>query len=418
MCWRRLSAIVVLPLLLALVGCDLDREIEKLLGAIAQTFWELGFERSEDPLLAELTETTGRRVAEVSPRKDMPIKFRVLNTGEVNAVALPNGRIYVFRGMLETSDTEDELAAVLAHEVGHVAGRHSLKQFRLSLGIGLLADLLNLNKRGETIQTLAGLATSLYELGYSRQHERDADNYALRLALLAGYDPKGSVALFEKFAKNEGKPARWLIYLSTHPPSTERLERAKRANEDLGRIYPDLPAFAAHAMVAAGYAQRGLYRHAALHYEAAIKLQPSYVPAALGLAQAREELQEWDEAKKWYERALKLEPQNEMARQGLERVKSASQNSAPQTSHPASKQTLALKWLERALAEWEQVERQWVEGQQTASNATGNAAIQVKALWSQMRSIPLRSGPISVTFSQSEKRDQRETMMFSLGAMQ
>ena len=105
--WRYLSVVMVLPFLLALVGCDLDREIEKLLGAIAQTFWELGFERSEDPLLAELTETTGRRIAEVSPRKDMPIKFKVLNTGEVNAVALPNGRIYVFRGMLETSDTED-----------------------------------------------------------------------------------------------------------------------------------------------------------------------------------------------------------------------------------------------------------------------------------------------------------------------
>ncbi len=405
--WRYLSVVMVLPFLLALVGCDLDREIEKLLGAIAQTFWELGFERSEDPLLAELTETTGRRIAEVSPRKDMPIKFKVLNTGEVNAVALPNGRIYVFRGMLETSDTEDELAAVLAHEVGHVAGRHSLKQFRLSMGISLLADLLNLNKRGETIQTLAGLAASLYELGYSRQHERDADNYALRLALLAGYDPKGSVALFEKFAKNEGKPARWLIYLSTHPPSTERLERAKRANEDLGRIYPDLPAFAAHATVAAGYAQRGLYRHAALHYEAAIKLQPSYVPALLGLAQAREELQEWDEAKKWYEQVLELEPQNETARQGLERVKSTSRNSAPNTSHPSPKQTLALKWLERAMAEWEQIEKQWVERQQTAFGTTGNAAVQIRALWSQMRSIPLRSGPISITFSQSERRDRR-----------
>ncbi|MQK95581.1 M48 family metalloprotease, partial [Escherichia coli] len=98
--------------------------------------------------------------------------------------------IYVFRGMLETTDTEDELASVLAHEAGHVAGRHSLKQFRLSLGIGLLADLLNLNKQSAFVQNLAGLATTLYELGYSRQHERDADNYALRLTLLAGYDPK------------------------------------------------------------------------------------------------------------------------------------------------------------------------------------------------------------------------------------
>jgi len=70
--WRKLSAILVFSLLLALVGCDLDREVEKLLGAIAQTFWELGFERSEDPLLAELTETTGRKLPKFRPAKTCP----------------------------------------------------------------------------------------------------------------------------------------------------------------------------------------------------------------------------------------------------------------------------------------------------------------------------------------------------------
>lgn len=407
MALRRVGVVLVLPLLIWLVGCDLDREVEKLLGALAQTFWELGFERSEDPILVELTETVGRKVAEVSPRKDMPIKFRVLNIGEMNAVALPNGRIYVFRGMLETADTEDELAAVLAHEVGHVAGRHSLKQFRVSLGISLLADLLNLNKRSRTIQSLAGVAAALYELGYSRQHERDADSYALRLALLAGYDPQGSVALFDKFVKSEGKPARWLIYLSTHPPSTERLERAKRANSDLGRIYPDLPAFAAHALVGAGYAQRGLYRHAALHYGKAVELHPQYVPALLGLAEAKEELGESSEASKLYERVLEIDPQNETAKQGLERVRKRLDGSPPLETVNEKEQRIALRWLEESLTEWKRVVEQWTKQRQAVVNTTSKAASQIKALWSQMGSMPLMSSPNFHAFIRSERMSPR-----------
>ncbi len=404
---RKLGVVFLLPLILALVGCDLDREVEKLLGAIAQTFWELGFERSDDPLLTELTESVGKRVAEVSPRKDMPVKFKVLNLGEVNAVALPNGRIYVFRGMIETTDTEDELAAVLAHEVGHVAGRHSLKQFRLSLGISLLADLLNLNKQSALVQNLAGFAVTLYELGYSRQHERDADNYALKLSLLAGYDPKGSVELFEKFAKREDKPARWLIYLSTHPPSTERLERAKRANSDLGRIYPDLPAFVAHTLIGTGYAQRGLYHHAANHFQAAIDSQPKYVPALLGLAQAKEAMQELDEARKWYERVLEFEPQNEGAKRGLERLKTLSPVQQPTSRSEPRTHHLALKRLEAALSEWEQVQQFWAKQWKTTLTATNSAVTQAKNLWSQMRSMPLRSQMISVNLSRSERDGKR-----------
>lgn len=401
---RRLVAFSVLPILLALIGCDLDREIEKLMGAIAQTFWELGFDRSDDPLLTELTESIGRKVAEVSPRKDMPIKFRVLNVGEVNAVTLPNGRIYVFRGILETSDTEDEVAAVLAHEVGHVAGRHSLKQFRLSLGISLLADLLNLNKQSDFVQNLASIASTLYQLGYSRQHERDADTYAFRLSLLAGYDPKGAVDLFDKFAKREGKPSRWLTYLSTHPPSRERLERAKRANEDLGRIYPDLPAFAAHTLVATGYAQRGLYRHAILHYEKAVQLQPKYVPALLGLAQTKESLQEFDEARKWYEKVLEIEPQNEEALKGLQRLSVSRPIPTKAQTCDEQEQKIAMKLLESALSEWEIVQRQWANQWQTTVDATNAAIGQVKNLWSQMRFMPLKSGNFSFTLSRTSNR--------------
>ncbi len=409
--WR--VGLVVASLLL-LVGCDVEREIEKLLGAVAQAFWEVGFERSDDPLLTELTQTAGQRIAEVSPRKDMPIRFRVLDVGDVNAFALPNGRIYVFRGLLETADTEDEVAAVLAHEVGHVAGRHSLKQFRLSLGIGLLADLLNLNKQGATVQALAGVASTLYQLGYSRQHERDADTYAFRLALLASYDPQGSVALFEKFAQREGRPSRLLSYLSTHPPSTERLERAKRVTADLGRIYPDLPAFAARTLIAAGYAQRGLYRQAARYYQAAAQEQPRHVPALLGLAQAKEALGERAEAKEWYERVLEIEPNNPEAQQGLLRLQQQSDPSPSISPTPAPEQTLtiSLAWFAQAIAEFTQVQQRWQKGWQTTVTATNAAVTQSQTLWSQLRLVSAQFGGSiklgSLSFTYTPSRDRRQ----------
>lgn len=406
---RRFVGIVALVAVVGLLtGCDLEREVEKVLGAISQAFLEMSYSTSDDPLLVELTESVGRRVAEVSPRRDMPLKFRVFNTGEANAFALPNGRIYVFRGMLEMTDTEDELAAVLAHEAGHVAGRHSLKQFRLSLGIGLLADLLNLDKRSETLQTVASIASTLYQLGYSRQQERDADTYGLRLALLANYDPNGSVALFRKFAQEEGKRARWLIYLSTHPPSDERWRRAKEAVTHLGSIERDLPAFAAHTRIADGYAKRGLYRQAMRHYEAALSEQPNYVPALLGLAQAKEAWGERDEARRLYERVLEREPNNAPAKEGLERLRltpSTSSSFVPRPSLP----TLRPDLLAQVRDEWERIQRLAAQRQPAAFQVASETMGLGRTLWERLSALP----PMTFGYGKTNGSGARLTIRFN-----
>lgn len=401
---------LLLSLLLALTGCDLERELEKLLGAISQTFVEMSYGTADDPLLTEVTEQVGRRVAEVSPRRDMPLKFRVLNTGDANALALPNGRIYVFRGMVEMTDTEDELAAVLAHEAGHVAGRHSLKQFRLSLGISLLADLLNLNKRGETLQAVAGLAAALYELGYNRQQEKDADNYGLRLALLAGYDPKGSVELFDKFYRREGKASRWTTYLSTHPPSEKRLERAKQANADLGSIQRDLPAFAAHTLIADGYAQRGLYRHATCHYEAALKQQANHVPALLGLAKAKEAWGEWDEACRWYEQVLQYEPNNEAAKQGIERVRQAPKEKPSSSFNDDPTHRLFTVAIEQALQDWQRLQTTMPDRWKATLTVTNRLTQQSRTMWEQLSAIPSPHRSV-VTITIGKQRGERNGVL-------
>ncbi|GBC97550.1 Metalloprotease LoiP [bacterium HR17] len=390
---RWIGIIALIGVSLTLTGCDLDREVEKVLGAISQTFLEMSYDTTDDPLLTELTESVGRRIAEVSPRRDMPLRFRIFNTGEANALALPNGRIYVFRGMLEMADTEDELAAVLAHEAGHVAGRHSLKQFRLSLGISLLADLLNLNKRSEAIQTVAGLMSALYQLGYSRQQESDADTYGIRLALLAGYDPNGSVTLFQKFAQEEGQRARWMVYLSTHPPSAKRLQRAKEAVAHLGTVQPDLPAFAAHTRIADGYARRGLYQHAMRHYEAALKEQPNYPPALLGLAQAKEAWGERDAARQLYERVLERDPDNAAAKEGLRRLQTPSES--PSLSSPAAVKTVPPSHLITEVRdEWERLRAELEQRTGEHLKAAVGVMELGRTLWEQLSALPSLGKPV------------------------
>jgi Zn-dependent protease with chaperone function len=406
---RRFIGIIALVAVIGLLaGCDLEREVEKVLGAISQAFLEMSYSTSDDPLLVELTESVGRRIAEVSPRRDMPLKFRVFNTGAANAFALPNGRIYVFRGMLEMTDTEDELAAVLAHEAGHVAGRHSLKQFRLSLGIGLLADLLNLDKRSKTLQTVASITSMLYQLGYSRQQERDADTYGLRLALLANYDPNGSVALFRKFAQEEGKRARWLIYLSTHPPSDERWRRAKEAVTHLGGIERDLPAFAAHTRIADGYAKRGLYRQAMRHYEAALSEQPNHVPALLGLAQAKEAWGEWDEARRLYERVLEREPNNAPAKEGLERLRQTPPTPSSLAPHP-SPPMIRPDLLAQVRDEWERIQKLAAQRQPAAFQVASDTMGLGRTLWERLSALP----PMTSGYGKTNDSKARITIRFN-----
>ncbi|MCS7224294.1 MAG: M48 family metalloprotease, partial [Armatimonadetes bacterium] len=304
-----------------LQGCDVEREIEKVLGVYSQFYVSLVYTRSKDPVLAELTESVGSRIREVTPRKDMPIKYGVLDSGEINAFALSNGRIYVLRGLMEMMETEDELASVLAHEAGHVAARHTLKDFRRNLLVSTLADLGDLEKQSRWVQASASLIWSLTELAFSRQQEYDADRYGLRLALIGRYDPRGSVDLFDKFAKREGRPSRVLVFLSTHPPAVDRVERARAGVSQINRIVPQLDAVSAHTLIGDGYLQRSLFRQALAHYQRALEKAPDYVPALLGSGKANEAWGNFKAAKEAYEKVLQREPDHPEAREGLERVR-------------------------------------------------------------------------------------------------
>ena len=193
-----------------------------------------------DPNLQKYVSQVGQKLASVSDRPNLPFAFVVLNNSVPNAWALPGGKIAINRGLLVELDCEDELAAVLAHEIVHSAARHSAqaieKAVLMEAGILGLQQVLQDHKYEDTLVGTAALGATLVAFKYSRSAELQADQYGIKYMQAAGYDPQAAVTLQEKFVKlSEDKDTPWLFGLfATHPPSEQRV----LANEKTVAEYP------------------------------------------------------------------------------------------------------------------------------------------------------------------------------------
>ncbi|MFN4196543.1 MAG: M48 family metalloprotease [Caldimicrobium sp.] len=180
--------------------------------------------------------TLGGKLARQSLRQ-MPYQFYLVNSGIVNAFALPGGPVVITRGVFLALENEDELAGILAHEIGHIERRHHArfieKQFALSIILQIGSLFLPQNLTGEVLFQLGKLSAGLLSLKFSRDQEREADESALKILLKAGYSPEGMLTVFERFKKMEkSRPPEWL---STHPLPESRI---KEWQEKLEMIKP------------------------------------------------------------------------------------------------------------------------------------------------------------------------------------
>ncbi|MCC6598222.1 MAG: M48 family metalloprotease [Alphaproteobacteria bacterium] len=176
----------------------------------------------------------GQKVVRDTERPDVQYKFFVLDSPIVNAFALPGGYIYVSRGLLALANSEAELAAVLAHETGHVTARHSAERYSTSvvtsLGAGLLSAAIG---GGSGVSQALDIGSNLYLSSYSRGQERQADSLGLRYMTRGGYDSQAMPAflaslqaegaLENRIAGRQGSPGA--SYFSTHPATDERVSQ-------------------------------------------------------------------------------------------------------------------------------------------------------------------------------------------------
>ena len=186
-----------------------------------------------DGPLADYVRTVGLRVALVSVPGSRPQDWTitVLNSPVPNAMATPGGYLYITRGLLAMINTEAELASVLGHEAGHVAGKHSDKRNNRAT-LGALATMGAAIFGGSNAAQIVNYGSNALVSGYSRGQEDDADTRGMRYSLAAGYDPRAAASMLqalERVSAVEGKAAieRGGVQsiFSSHPVTADRIRR-------------------------------------------------------------------------------------------------------------------------------------------------------------------------------------------------
>jgi predicted Zn-dependent protease len=176
--------------------------------------------------------------------------FTLVNSDVVNAFAVPGCYIYVTRGLMSIVNSEAELAAVLAHEVGHIVARHSQRQQRRSFWRMLGVVAVQVVSGSQRLTQIAGAAAGLFTLRYSRAQEYEADDLGLTYLHQSGYDPFASIDMLRALGRHEqylmhtrGQDEARSIpeWARTHPLTTNRLRRALGAAEDTGVARGALP---------------------------------------------------------------------------------------------------------------------------------------------------------------------------------
>ncbi|UCD64410.1 MAG: M48 family metalloprotease, partial [Candidatus Zixiibacteriota bacterium] len=184
----------------------------------------------EDSLWQDYLNEVGQKIAAVSDRKDIEYHFKVIESDQINAFAAPGGYIYFYTGLLREMDNEAEMAAVVAHEISHVVGRHSIKRLQAALGVAAAYQLV-FGEEGasDVLNAAIGIGMGMLFADYSRDNEREADQYGIIYMTKAGYNPMGALGMFEKLAAlgGGGEYSVFEKLAASHPATQERIANAK-----------------------------------------------------------------------------------------------------------------------------------------------------------------------------------------------
>lgn len=215
----------------------LTAEQEKKIGAEEAKKVEQQMGLLEDAALVPYMENVGQRLAEQSPRRDVAYRFHIVDMVEPNAFALPGGYVYVTRGLLALVNSEDELAGVVGHEIGHVAARHSVQKisrqgpFALVTNVvagvtGLVSPLV-----GNIVGGVGEFAQSLVFSPYSRSQENEADEVGQEMAAKAGWDPAGLSVFLNTLGREEAlmhDGPRRPSFFDSHPATPDRVAKTSK----------------------------------------------------------------------------------------------------------------------------------------------------------------------------------------------
>lgn len=208
-----------------------------------------------NPQQTERVRTIAKRLIEQTPEfradaANWKWEVNVQESKDVNAYCMPGGKIMVYTGLIEKLNaTDDELAAVMGHEIAHALREHGRERMSEAyaeqiglLGLGILLSTNESTKKnaGPLVQAAAVATAVALTLPHSREHEREGDRIGLELAARAGYDPSAAITLWQKMAKEGGqKPPE---FLSTHPADESRIADMQRLLPTVTPLYEEAKA--------------------------------------------------------------------------------------------------------------------------------------------------------------------------------
>ena len=186
-------------------------------------------DRCDDAVKQEAIEAIVKRLSDARPSRIYDYDL-VIASGMVNAFAAPGGRMAVFDELIAMTESPEELAGVMAHEIEHVERRHSTRALFRDLTVNAIQAAVT-GDLASGVFAMDGAAT-LATLAHHRDEELEADAEGLKLLRAAHINPNGMVTMFEKFARLEGSAPAGVSYLSTHPATKDRIERLKKLIEE------------------------------------------------------------------------------------------------------------------------------------------------------------------------------------------
>lgn len=214
---------------------SVDTEIK--MGKMYATEIEKSTKFITDPVVLEYVNRVGQNIVKNSDCK-VPFTIKIIDSDEINAMALPGGFFYVNSGLILNADEEAELAGVMAHETAHVCAHHAVReQTRMNYAQLSTIPLIFIGGwTGYGIYEAAGLAVPMTFLKFSRDFEAQADYLGVQYMYRAGYDPQAFISFFEKVqALEKRKPGLVAKAFSDHPQTPDRILHSQ---EEIARILP------------------------------------------------------------------------------------------------------------------------------------------------------------------------------------
>lgn len=228
--------IPILILLMPLAGCATEfnlatgqqeslmygTEKEVSIGDAMSKQLEQHYKVIQDRDVNERLQNIARSLVKVCDRRELVYTVRAIEEDEVNAVSLPGGYVYVFKGLLDKLKDDDQLAGVIAHEIGHITAKHAMKRLQASYGYTLLQVLAIQSGSSDVAYGVNALFMTAF-LAYSQGDELEADRLAVKYTRAAEYNPQAMIGVLEILRKEASKKLQAVSYFRTHPYINERI---------------------------------------------------------------------------------------------------------------------------------------------------------------------------------------------------